>query len=297
MQGIDESYSRHIDFERVSEIPAHLEKPETIDAWRHVRKYEMLRPLVQSDLNRSWLTVGDTGADAYALQQIGARKITASSISDVQLLRVKAQGFLEGIELRAVNAEQSGWEDGSVDYVLCKEAYHHFPRPNLAFYELLRIARRAVIFIEPSEGDFRLLDELRIIVKKLLRGQERSFQLFESSGNFLYRLNTKEVIKMATALQLPCLAYRYFNDFYYAPLANALVRQDLQMRIERLGIAAQDLMSRLRLMNWGLVTCIVFKEQPSQEELDELRKAGFTIHDVPRNPYFAQEPSQAPVDV
>ena len=102
---------------------------------------------------------------------------------------------------------------------------------------------------------------------------------------------------MATALQLPCLAYRYFNDFYYAPLANALVSQDLHMRIERLGIAAQDMLSRLRLMNWGLVTCIVFKEQPSQGEMDELRKTGFAIYDVPRNPYFGHDGSLAPVGV
>lgn len=40
-------------------------------------------------------------------------------------------------------------QDDAFDYVLCKDSYHHMPRPMIALYQMLRVARRAVVLIEP----------------------------------------------------------------------------------------------------------------------------------------------------
>ena len=40
--------------------------------------------------------------------------------------------------------------DNSVDFVQCKESFHHFPRPMVSFYEMMRVARYGVLCASPS---------------------------------------------------------------------------------------------------------------------------------------------------
>ena len=85
----------------------------------------------------------------------------------------------------------------------------------MAFYELLRVCREAVIYIEPAEPKgIRLFDCLRDYTKLLLRKQAIADQLFESSGNFIYRLSEREIRKQSIAMQLDTMAFKYFNDFF-----------------------------------------------------------------------------------
>ncbi|MCX7986598.1 MAG: class I SAM-dependent methyltransferase, partial [Bacteroidales bacterium] len=52
---------------------------------------------------------------------------------------------------RKENAEQLSVPDNSYDYVSCREALHHFPRPYLALYEMLRVSKKGIIIIEPID--------------------------------------------------------------------------------------------------------------------------------------------------
>ena len=47
------------------------------------------------------------------------------------------------------NAEALTYPSRSYDLVFCKEGLHHLARPVLGVYEMLRVCRRTVIFIEP----------------------------------------------------------------------------------------------------------------------------------------------------
>ena len=49
------------------------------------------------------------------------------------------------------NGEALSYDDKSFDLVFCKSGLHHFSRPVLGLYEMLRVARRGVVFIEPYE--------------------------------------------------------------------------------------------------------------------------------------------------
>src|SRR5690606_20081037 len=105
-------------------------------------------------------------------------------------------------------------------------------------------------------------------------------------GNFIFRLNIREVEKMMTALNHGCIAYRHFNDFYHPRISvgeyGAFRPRTL---LTEVGIAVQDLLCSLRLMNPGLACLVAFKEAPSTSLRDRLIGAGFRVVDLPENPY------------
>lgn len=268
-------------------IPNIIGQPKKIDAWCHHRMYNFLQPLYSNYADKKWLTIGDSGADAFAYKRRGVKSIVSSSLSSARLQSLKDNGLLEDIEIKALNAEQTGEPDGSYDVVTCKQAYHHFPRAPIGFYELLRIARQVVAYDEPNcDGRRYILDEARTLVKKIIRGEDRSTQKFERAGNFIYRLSVKEAIKIATAMQLPMVAYKHCNDFFVMSLADKDQSAKGAWLLIKLGIVVQSVLCHLRLMSWGRVILLVFKEQPSEKTLSELRSAGFRVEEIPRNPYL-----------
>lgn len=124
----------------------------TTDFWRHQRMYETIRPLADYYAGSPWLTVGDGrfGLDAIRLKKIFPLKhIFPTDIGENMLRISKEKGYIYayGIE----NAEQLSFADSSYDIVFCKDAFHHFPRPYLALYEMLRVSKKAVVMIEAAE--------------------------------------------------------------------------------------------------------------------------------------------------
>src|SRR5213075_2707793 len=104
----------------------------------------------------SWVTIGDgrCASDARYIRSCG-RSVLATDIAP-QLLRVaKERGAID--DYRAENAESLSFVDEQFDFALCKEAYHHFPRPMIALYEMLRVARVGVVLIEPYDRFARSL--------------------------------------------------------------------------------------------------------------------------------------------
>lgn len=283
------SYDRHIAHTRqsASEVPSVIASPQSIDAHRHARMYEYARPLIRLFPESDWLTVGDTGADAHYLKQLSAPRVTCSSLATGQIEELRARGLVHDFDIKALNAEAIDLPERSVDFVFCKEAYHHFPRPPLAYYELLRVCRRAVVYIEPAEPvRWGLLDQAKVAIKSLLRGKASIEHEFEDSGNYLYRLSQREMTKQATALQLGHVAYAYFNDFWHAKLSQRPMSERLPRALFGAGILTQNLLCRLRLMNYGLIVYVVFKDRLHADQVASLTRAGFRVREIPRNPYL-----------
>lgn len=286
---IARSYAAHIEHERrSSDLPAVLGAPESLDARRHWRMYELARPLVAADPDGLWLTVGDSGGDAAALRRMGAGRVVASCISAANLRRLAQQGLLDGVSIAEVNAERIGPLGVEVDYLLCKEAYHHFPRAPLAFYGFLEVARRAVVLIEPLDmGRVFPLEILRTAAKRWLRGDPPEHLLFEEWGNFIFRLSLAELDRMLTALQIERYFVAYHNDFYHPRLSPRPVSDRLAERIERLGVAVQDVAARLGLMAYGKVAVVVPTGPLPAAAVEGLRRKGFRERRTARNPYAA----------
>ena len=249
--------------------------------------YNLLKALIPVFHSHTWMTIGDYGADAYFLRKMGCNNVIATNIVDHQLQYLKENGILSGIEVKTINAEQIALPDESVDLILCKESYHHFPRPPIAFYEMLRVCREAVVLIEPREPNMkRPLDVLRVFVKTILRKKKKIEQLFEHCGNYIFRLSEKEITKAMIALQKDSIATKHLNSFYFAPIARKTVHQKIPMLIHQLALFVQDILCKIGLMNYGLVILIAFKKSPPDQLEERLSAEGFNIVKLPRNSYL-----------
>ena len=272
-------------------VPALIGTPDSMDARHHERMFFGLAPLIAHIPEATWLTVGDGGADGWMIRKLGATKVTSSSISLTRLSQLKARGLLEGIELREINAEAIDLPDRAVDFILCKEAFHHLPHAPLAFYEFLRVARRGFVLIEPTELQSRRpLDILRTWAKQVLRRRPPVYEQFEPVGNFIYRVSLREVERALTATQSPpWFAVRTFNAFG----TRWLTKQPKSNRAARafadLGIGVQDMLETGRLIAPGYCALFVPVE-PIEDGLKELLSGnGFRIVELPRCPYGSHD--------
>lgn len=284
MKNVEESYRLQAASESEMGLPTRYTAPNSVDNWRHTRMLTATVPLVATYPQASWITVGDGryGSDAAYLHALGVA-VTATTLTDERLRVAFDRGFIPAFQ--AENAERMSFANESVDFVLCKEAYHHFPRPPVALYEMLRVARRAVVLIEPIDNA-RLLDAAKRLVKRFIRG-DREMQ-FEPSGNFLYRLSLREMEKLMTAMGGRTIAFKGINDFYHRHLAASDASHlNFGSVVTRLGIGVQDFLSASGLLGYGLGCLIVFRSEPEHACLSSLRHAGFRIIQLPRNPYVS----------
>jgi ubiquinone/menaquinone biosynthesis C-methylase UbiE len=267
----------------------------TVDYWRHLRMYRLLDPLLQADPGARWLTVGDGryGKDAKYLQDHGADAL-ATDISDVLLKESFEAGAIAAYSQQ--NAEHLSLPDASFDYAFCKESYHHFPRPALALYEMLRVARKAVVLVEPNDrhaGDSALLllsGRLRALIKRVL-GMKPSRHGFEDSGNYVFTISRRDIEKVALGLDYRAVAFRGLNDAFLpgAELERYDARGPVQRSLRR-RIFWVDLLCRVGLMEHGLLSAIIFKARPEPAMAEALRAAGYEIVSLPENPYLNAAP-------
>ena len=265
---------------------------DTVDAWRHQRMYKLLDPIIDTDKDAKWLTVGDGryGKDGNYIQQKGC-DVLVTDISSNLLKEAKDIGYIS--KYKQENAESLSFQDDEFDYVFCKESYHHFPRPILALYEMLRVARKGVVLIEPndmfinerlSEVFFR---SFKNIIKILLRRKEfRNF--FEAEGNYVYSISRREIEKVALGLNYRTVAFKGINDAYlegveYEKLAE---KGPLQKKI-KLKINYFNTLNKLKLMDYLILGAIIFKREPSKELFQQLVNGGYEITHLSENPYIS----------
>lgn len=175
------------------------------------RHHAMLRhgiDLIDFLTINSVLTLGDKHCrDAsFIKQKLGCYSV-ASDLELSKMSRAKDIGYVD--DILNVNAENILLQDESFDVVFCKESYHHFPRPQLALYEMLRVAKEAVVIIEPNDirrnGIENFIDD------------DDFLDSFEDVGNYKYQVSLREILKTAWALRLPHVGVIGFNDPYKIP--------------------------------------------------------------------------------
>jgi len=294
----EQSYKLHADHfkeyagdgERADHAKSWL-RTDSVDAWRHQRMYNLLEPILHCDHGSTWLTVGDGrfGRDAKEIQNRGGKAL-ATDISEHLLARAKSIGYID--EYRIENAESLSFENDSFDYVFCKESYHHFPRPMIALYEMIRVSRKGVILIEPNDpqtdaGFLSLIfQSIKKVVKSILRRKHES-HFFEPSGNYVYTLSEREINKAALGLGMEMTAFSGLNDFYikgteYEKLCD---NGPLLKKVKR-NIYLKNLLSTFGLLPYELIAAVLFKEKPSDEMIELLKQKGYRISALPSNPYL-----------
>lgn len=266
----------------------------TLDRWRHDRMYELLKPIIDFDNTFSWLTVGDGryGTDANALFRLGATKVMCTDISDTLLQIGNEKGFIK--DFSAQNAENLTFINDQFDFTLCKEAYHHFPRPHIALHEMLRVSKLGVILIEPLDANIetKFLNKAFPLIKQLLgKPANKDGHSFEPVGNYVFSVSERELEKVQLGMHRRHVAYKYMNDYYEAGFEfvqlDSQNKSDIRkIRKTKFLINIRNFLSRFNLVSPGLLIAILFKEEPSSSLVKSLKNSGWKVKTLPRNPYL-----------
>jgi ubiquinone/menaquinone biosynthesis C-methylase UbiE len=272
---------------------------DTVDFWRHDRMYKPLSPLLKNNPKTKWLTVGDgrLGLDSIKLKKIEPTlDILPVDITTVLLEYAKKNDLIK--DYSKENAEKLSFADNTFDFAFCKESFHHFPRPYIALYEMIRVAKNAVILIEPNEIGILarpLTGRLWIRFKKFIRQIIRKKGLhidtgnFEEVGNYVYTVSKREIEKVALGIGLTTVAFYYFNDVYiYGTEFEKAESSSKLFKKIKAAIRKKDIKSKLRIDPYKNIITIIFKQKPSEKICRELVENKFEIVQLPDNPYIAK---------
>lgn len=263
-------------------------RTDTINAWLHTRIYEQAAFLMRH--GTKWLTVGDgNGADAAYLERKGC-SVVASDISDALLPVAKHEGLIKRYAIE--NAENLSFDDNSFDYVLCKESFHHFPRPYVALYEMIRVAKNGVILFEPQDPVLQMPFLLRImniadkINPVLYTKYWKNRYSFEEVGNFVYKISLRELEKVAMGIQLPAFAMKGYNSVYSKGVEQEEAKPSSSLfKYLKRKLKRRDLLCKTGIIPYGELSVILFKQLLDEQTIHKTKQNGFRYYSLPRNPY------------
>jgi ubiquinone/menaquinone biosynthesis C-methylase UbiE len=264
----------------------------TVDLWRHMRMFEVLNPFLAHYKGATWLALAD-GYFGTASTYINNRGGDALPIDiDTSLLEIaKENNLITSFEKG--NAEKLRFEDQSFDFVFCKESFHHFPRPYIALYEMLRVAKKAVILVEPKDWNppplpRGILIKLKNMLRKLL-GKKIPFAdsgNYEPVGNYVFAISEREIQKIAMGIGLRKVAFKSFHDIYIQGVEYEKADENsVLLKKIKSGIKKNELLSRLGLTSKNSINTILFVDDIKKEVLHELHTMKFDLVDLPENPY------------
>lgn len=273
---------------------------DTVDYWRHNRMYNTLLPILNNYPNANWLTIGDGryGTEAHYVLKYTSN-VLATDIAEDCLKAAKEEGFITNYKIE--NAENLTFENNTFDFTLVKEAYHHFPRPIIALYEMLRVSKKGIILIEPNDQNctspqkfsineslFWLKNSIKSRIKNLL-GRERYYEQgnYEPSGNYVYTISVREIEKIALGLNYDLIAFKGLNDHYINGVEFELCSDNgpLFKEVKKV-IKEQDRDVEKGKRVCGLLTAFIFKEMPNNACIQQMEKDGFKIIKLNKNPYL-----------
>jgi 2-polyprenyl-3-methyl-5-hydroxy-6-metoxy-1,4-benzoquinol methylase len=267
----------------------HIKNKDCVSYQTNIRSLNMLSPFWTT--NSTWLTVGDyNGLEANFLFEKGIR-VTASDISDVYLSEAKNEGLIDDYSKQ--NVENLSYLNESFDYVMCREAFHHFPRAYLGLYEMMRVSKFAAIIVEPIDilskmPLFLFIKNITDRINPLLINKiwKNRFS-FETSGNYVFKIGEREIEKMAMGAGLPMIAFKSMNviasikEYALDVPMNKSLYNKLMRKIKFL-----DILNYFRIIPANSLVCVVFKKLPDAEVILKMKKLKYKIISLPANPYL-----------
>lgn len=262
----------------------------TIDYWLHQRLFDLANPLINT--NDHWLTVGDGyGFDANYFARNGC-KVMATDIGGAFLPLVKAQKLIDDFSVE--NVEKLSFDDNSFDYVFCKEAYHHFPRAYLGVYEMIRVAKKAIILAEPQDPLTKM--PLMLAVKNIfdrfdptiLQKYWKNRYSFEEVGNYVFKLSDREMEKIAMGMNLPAIAFKGINNSYWKAGLDTEIANNTSAAFRKIQskLRRDNLLCKLGILPYQVLSAVIFKTLPTQETITKLKNEGYLYYEFPKNPYL-----------
>jgi len=259
--------------------------------WIHSVTLHLMDPFLNK--KNTWLTIGDyNGFEAQYFKE-HKQDVVASDIAETFLKEAKEEGLIE--TYRRENVEKINLEEGSFDYVSCREAFHHFPRAYLGLYEMIRVSKKAAMIVEPVDPMIQM--PLMIWLKNLCDRIDpflinkiwKNRFSWETVGNYVFKISEREIEKMAMGIGLPCIAFIKCNiihsnlvekEAFQVPMNKALQKKAKSKTRFR------DFLSWLGLIPHNTLCAVLFKEMPDEQLQKDMRAKGYTILPLPPNPYL-----------
>ena len=148
--------------------------------------------------------IGGSRQDVELLICAGFNDITLSNFQS-QLEEDAHTNLSAKVKLLACDAEQVDLPDGSFDCVFAHEVLHHCRSPHRALCEMLRVARKHVVVLEPNDSfSMRVLTWAGFsfpyeIFSVVYHGYERGGVRDSCIPNFIYRWSANELRKTVSS--------------------------------------------------------------------------------------------------
>jgi hypothetical protein len=160
---------------------------------------------------------------------------------------------------------------------------------------MLRVAKKGIILIEPNDtyinGTFikKIFRKSKLFAKSLIRKNKYNDtrHQFEPIGNYIFTISKREIEKVSLGINIRLIAIKGLNDAYIKGVEKERIDEyGILQKKTRTLINIANLLCKIGLMDYGLLSVIIFKETPSTDTIDSLRKNGFEIIKLPKNPYI-----------
>ena len=176
------------------------------------------------------------------------------------------------------NLENLPLKNKSVDNILIIDGLHHLPRPYMAIYECMRVAKTALILNEP---DLRYQECFYLKIKKLIyliwRGCWPKHWDYEPAGNYIYSINLQEMLRLAHSLNLPFVGVKYL-DYIVTRNQNTIYRSAIQV--------LHFILRFFRIRKHKNIIIYFSLSEDNDYEKRLLIKNRFKIIDLNKNPYI-----------
>lgn len=182
--------------EGIEKYGGHMD-PDDMGYWSQIYCLYSISDFFINIPKSTFLTVGDgyCGREGGLVHRFG-HFVHASDWEPCLIEVAKDRGLVDECSKQDLN--QLTFEDDSFDFVLGKETLHHMSMPYKGLYEMLRVAKKGVILLEPS-GE---------IVPKNKHND------FEPTGNYVFTFTAHELLHVGLAYGLRSFVYTYSTVFY-----------------------------------------------------------------------------------
>jgi len=190
--------------------PTAVTKQEVKTAGSEKRRDQFLAVLLRYiktchiDTNEKLLVIGGSWQDVELLICAGFNDITLSNFQS-QPEEDAHTNLSAKVKLLAIDAEQVDLPDGSFDCVFAHEVLHHCRSPHRALCEMLRVARKHVVVLEPNDSfSMRVLTWAGFsfpyeIFSVVYHGYEGGGVRDSCIPNFIYRWTANELRKTVSS--------------------------------------------------------------------------------------------------
>ena len=189
----------------------------------------------------------------------------ATDIGGAFLPLVKEQKLIDDFSVE--NVEKLSFDDNSFDYVFCKEAYHHFPRAYLGVYEMIRVAKKAIILAEPQDPLTKM--PLMLAVKNILdrfnptilQKYWKNRYSFEEVGNYVFKLSDREMEKIAMGMNLPAIAFKGINNSYWKAGLDTEIANNTSTAFRKIQskLRRDNLLCKLGILPYQVLSAVISK--------------------------------------